>query len=156
MKANNTAKNIVLAIMVIVSFANLFGVSATGISVILGIAFFFIFKIIEKQTFQDVGFDIKLIGKNLKELKIWLWVLMPLVINTLAGILAKLILPGYTEHIISRSSSMLSVNLIGVLIIQLAVFALGEEIAWRGFFQKQVKSFMPIAPAILISSALFL
>ena len=42
-----------------------------------------------------------------------------------------------------------------VLIIQLLVFAVSEEIAWRAFFQKQLKTFLPVVPTILITSALF-
>ena len=155
MKRNSVAKVVVLVLMALVSLTNLFGITAAGVSVILGIAAFFVFKIVEKQTFQDCGLDFKSIGKEAKRPAIWLWILMPSVMNFLVIILAKLILPNYIEHVVSRSAAMLTVNTLPILIIQLFVFALGEEIAWRAFFQKQFQSFLSVAPTILISSALF-
>jgi membrane protease YdiL (CAAX protease family) len=41
------------------------------------------------------------------------------------------------------------------MIIQLAFLALGEEIAWRAFFQRQLSKALPIIPTLLISSLLF-
>ena len=155
MKKNSTSKVVVLVIMALVSLTNLFGISAAGISVILGIIAFFINKTVDKQTFQESVLDFKLIGKKVKMPAIWLWMFMPSIMNFLVIILAKLILPNYIEHVVSRSETMLTVNTIPILIIQLLVFALAEEIAWRAFFQKQLQSFLPIAPAILISSLLF-
>ncbi len=155
MKRNSTAKVVVLVIMALVSLTNLFGISAAGISVILGIVSFFIFKRAEKQTFQECGLGFKSIGKAVKKPAIWLWIIMPSIMNFLVIIFAKLILPNYIEHVVSRSEIMLTVNNLPILIIQLLVFALGEEIAWRAFFQKKLQSFLPFAPTILISSALF-
>jgi len=155
MKRNSAAKVAVLVLMALVSLTNLFGISAAGVSVILGIAAFFVFKIVERQTFQACGCDFKSMGKEAKRPAIWLWILMPTVMNFLVIFLAKLILPNYIEHVVSRSAAMLTVNTLPILIIQLFVFALGEEIAWRAFFQKQLQSFLSVAPTILISSALF-
>lgn len=42
------------------------------------------------------------------------------------------------------------------LLVQLIVFALGEEIAWRAFFQKQFSKMFPYVPSLIISEALFL
>jgi len=155
MKRNSTAKVVVLVIMALVSLTNLFGISAAGISVILGVVTFFGFKIVEKQTFQECGLGYKSLGKVENKSAIWIWIIMPSIMNFLVIILAKLTLPNYIEHVISRSEEMLMVNNLPLLIIQLLVFALGEEIAWRAFFQKQLQSFLPVAPTILISSALF-
>ena len=155
MKRNCTAKVVVLVIMAVVSLTNLFGLSAAGISVILGIAAFFVFKIIEKQTHQECGLGFKSLGETVKKPAIWLWIILPSIMNFLVIILAKLILPNYIEHIVSRSEEMLTVNNLPILIIQLLVFAVGEEIAWRAFFQKQLMSFLPVVPTILITSALF-
>ena len=155
MKRYRSAKVVVLIIMALVSLTNLFGIPAAGISVILGIAAFFIFKIVEKQTFQACGLDFKSIGKEARRPAIWLWILLPSVMNLLVIILAKLVLPNYIEHVVSRSAAMLTVETLPILILQLFVFALGEEIAWRGFFQRQFNSFLPVAPTIVITSILF-
>lgn len=155
MKRNRIAKVVVLVIMALVSLTNLFGISAAGISVIIGIAAFFFFKIVEKKTFQECGLGFRSIGKAAKRPNIWVWMLMPTFMNFLVIIVAKLILPDYIAHVVSRSETMLNVNTIFILIIQLFVLALVEEIAWRAFFQKQLHSFLSIAPTILITSALF-
>lgn len=155
MKANTRIKIIMMGIMVFFSFTNVFGIELAGISVILGVIFFFVYKGIEKQNDEVCGLNIKSIGKDLKGLRIWLWILMPLLMDVIVIMLSKLILPGYIEHMLLRSASMLSFDKVFLLMIQLIFFAMGEEIAWRGFFQKQLKSFLPTVPALLITSILF-
>lgn len=144
-----------VALMVLFSFTNLFGIEVAGISVILGVIFFFVYKGIEKQSDEVCGLNIKSIGKDLKGFKIWVWILMPLLMDVIAITLSKRILPGYIEHMLLRSESMLSFDRVFILMIQLIFFAMGEEIAWRAFFQKQLKSFLPRSFAILITSLLF-
>ncbi|MEA4822239.1 MAG: CPBP family intramembrane glutamic endopeptidase, partial [Erysipelotrichales bacterium] len=51
--------------------------------------------------------------------------------------------------------TFVSFDKLAILIIQLAVLALGEEIAWRAFFQKQLCRVLPVVPVLLISSLLF-
>ena len=93
MKKNITAKVVVLALMTVVSLTNLFGLSAAGISVILGMTAFFAFKIIEKQTFQECGSSFKTMAQIVKKPAVWLWLILPTIMNLLVIILAKLILP---------------------------------------------------------------
>ena len=155
MGRNKTAYVIVLVIMAVVSLTNLFGLSAAGISVILGIVAFFVFRIIDKQTYQECGLGWKSLGEMVQRPAIWLWIILPSIMNLLVIILAKLILPNYIEHIASRSEEMLAVKNLPVLLIQLLVFAAGEEIAWRAFFQKQLNTILPAIPTIMITSALF-
>ena len=75
--------------------------------------------------------------------------------NALSIGIALIFLPDYLEHVVSRTEAFLSWNLLFLLIFQLAFFALGEEIAWRAFFQKQLGKMMPIIPALLLTSLLF-
>ncbi|MBN3555795.1 CPBP family intramembrane metalloprotease [Fictibacillus nanhaiensis] len=42
-----------------------------------------------------------------------------------------------------------------MLVLQLAVLALGEEIAWRAFFQNQLSKYIPIIPTIILTSIIF-
>ncbi|MGO1059623.1 CPBP family intramembrane glutamic endopeptidase [Planococcus sp. FY231025] len=91
----------------------------------------------------------------MKKKRIWFWIILPVVMNAVSIGLALLFLPEYLEHVLARTEAFLSWNLFFLLILQLAVFALGEEIAWRAFFQKQVSKMMPIVPALLFSSLLF-
>jgi membrane protease YdiL (CAAX protease family) len=146
---------IAMIIMVILSFTNLFGLNIAGASVILGVVFFFINKASEKQAFSGSGLDIKAIGKNLKDKKIWIWILLPLIMDIVSMTIGKLFLPGYIEHVLARSGNIVTFDKVALLVPELAFLALGEEIAWRAFFQKQLNKALPIVPVLLISSVLF-
>lgn len=146
---------IAIAIMVVVSFSNLFGLNIAGISVLIGVIFFFINKASEKQPFQGSGLDIKEIGTNFKDRKIWIWVALPLIMDVVSIAISKLFLPEYIEHVLARTEIFLSFDKVILLVFQLVILALGEEIAWRAFFQKQLTKALPLVPVLLISSVLF-
>ena len=57
-------------------------------------------------------------------------------------------------HLKGRTG-FLSFDALVVLVVQLMISALGEEIAWRAFFQKQTSKMIPFIPSLIISSALF-
>lgn len=146
---------IAMIIMGIVSFSNLFGLNIAGISVFIGIIFFFINKFLEKQSFRDSGLDIKAIRTNFKDRKIWFWVVLPLIMDAACIAISKLFLPEYTEHVLARTEIIVSFDKVILLVFQLAILALGEEIGWRAFFQNQLSKALPIIPVLLISSVLF-
>lgn len=146
----------VMVLMALVSFTNLFGIHAAGISVCLGVIFFFINNAREKQaSAADSGLDFKAIGTNLKEKSIWFWMTLPIFMDAISIALSKLFLPEYLEHVLKRTDVFISMDQVVLLLVQLSVLALGEEIAWRGFFQKQLVKALPIAPVLIISSLLF-
>ncbi len=155
MKNINRIPFIGMIIMAVISFSNLFGLNIAGVSVLIGGVFFFINKALEKQTFRGSGLDRKAIGINMSDRKIWVWVALPLFMDALSITIAKLFLPEFIEHIIARTEVLLSFDKIILLVFQLAVLALGEEIAWRAFFQKQLSKDIPFVPVLLISSVLF-
>ncbi len=150
----STAKIIILIAMALVSLTNIFGVKAAGMSVLFGIGAFIAFKIIERRTFGECGLDIKSIKKTAKA-TIWIWIAIPSLLNVLVIVFAKLIMPDYITHVMSRSEIMLSVDRLPILIVQIMILAFAEEVAWRGFFQKQLQSFVPALPAIIGTSAIF-
>lgn len=146
---------VAMIIMAAISFSNLLGLKVAGVSVIIGIVFFFINKVYEKQPFTDSGLDIKAIGTNFKDRVIWLWVVLPLIMDAVSITISKLFLPEYIEHVLARTEIFVSFDKVILIIFQLAVLALGEEIAWRAFFQKQLNKAFPIIPVLLISSVFF-
>ena len=77
---------IAMAIMIVVSFSNVFGLNVAGLSVIIGIVIFFIHGVLEKQPIADNGLDIKGIGNNLKDKSIWFWVIRSNRINHIINI----------------------------------------------------------------------
>ena len=146
---------IAMMIMTVISFSNLFGLNIAGVSVIIGIIIFFINNAYEKVPSKDSGLDIKSIGSNLKEKSIWFWLLLPLIMDAISITIGKLFVPEYIEHVLARTDIFISFDKMIIMILQLAILALGEEIAWRAFFQKQLNKRFSIVPTFLISSALF-
>ncbi|HCJ57999.1 MAG TPA: hypothetical protein DHV55_12055 [Clostridiaceae bacterium] len=144
-----------IIIMAVVSLSNLFGFYVAGISVCIGVVFFFVTKFIEKQPFRDSGLDMEQIGANFKDRKIWFWVALPLIMDAVSILISKLFLPEYIDHVVSRTGIFVSFDKSILLVFQLAFLALGEEIAWRAFFQKQLSKALPMMPVLLISSVLF-
>ncbi len=146
---------IAMLIMSIVSFSNLFGLKIAGISVLIGVSFFFINNAFEKQPSKDRGLDFKAIRYNLKGRKIWIFILLPLIMDAVCILISKLFLPEYIEHVLARTEIFISFDNFVLLVLQLGVLALGEEIAWRAFFQNQLNKTLPIIPVMLISSLFF-
>ena len=155
MKNIKTISLIAMIIMGIISFSNLMGLKVAGASVIIGAIFFFINKKIENQSDKESGFDMNSIKNNFKDKSIWLWVLLPLTLDAVSITISKLFLPEYIEHVLARTEGFVSYDKIVIMVLQLAFLALGEEIAWRAFFQKQLNKFLSIRHTLLISSVLF-
>ena len=131
------------------------GLKIAGISVIIGVIFFFINKNKEKQSYKDAGLDMNSIKTNFKDRSIWIWVALPLFMDAVSITISKLFLPEYIEHVLARTEIFVSFDKVVIMVLQLAVLALGEEIAWRAFFQKQLNKVFPIMHTLLISSILF-
>ncbi len=146
---------LVMSVMAIVSFTNLFGFSFSSAAIILGIVFFFIDKIIERQPMRGSGLDIKAIGANLKDKRIWFWLSMPIIMDAVCVLLSMAFLPEYIRYETARAGAFVPVEISASSILLFFVFALGEEIAWRAFFQNKLSKAVPVVPALLISSFLF-
>lgn len=144
-----------MIIMAVVSLSNLFGYYVAGISVCIGVVFFFVNKSIEKQPFRDSGLDMKGIRANFTDRKIWFWFTLPLIMDAVSILISKVFLPEYIDHVVARTEIFVSFDKVILLVFQLAFLALGEEIAWRAFFQKQLSKAFPIRPVLFISSVLF-
>lgn len=146
---------IAIILMAILSFSNLLGLKIAGLAVVVGVILFFVHKASEKQPFEGSGLDIGAIRINFKDKSIWFWIALPIIMDAVAIAISKLLLPEYLEHVLARTEAFVSFDKVLILIIQLAFLALGEEIAWRAFFQKQLNKALPIILTLLISSLLF-
>ncbi len=156
-----TSKLVVISmiLMSIFSLTSLFKIEVGGekiglasITLIIGIVVFFV----TRKTNDDVneGLNFKNIFSLLKDKKLIIFVLMPTIMNVICFLIAKLFLPEYITHLKERTD-FLSFSTIIILVVQLIIFALGEEIAWRAFFQKQLSKMLPYVPSLIISAALF-
>lgn len=156
-----TSKLVVIAtiFMTIFSLTSLFKIEVGGekiglasITLIIGIVAFFV----TRKTNADVneGLNFKNIFSLLKDKRIIILVLIPAIMDAICFLIAKLFLPEFITHLKARTD-FLPLNMIPILIVQLIIFALGEEIAWRAFFQKQISKMLPYVPSLIISAALF-
>lgn len=149
------AQTIALIAMILISFTNLFGLGVAGISVCLGVIFFFVDKAMAKRPFAGSGLDFSALGSNLKGKSIWFWIAMPIIMDAFSIALSQLVLPEYISHVLTRAGTFVSYGDFALLLVQLVVLALGEEIAWRAFFQQQLLKVLPITPVLLVSSVCF-
>ncbi|WP_281974300.1 CPBP family intramembrane glutamic endopeptidase [Halobacillus litoralis] len=155
MSRNKKICVIAMLAMGIFSLSSFIGLSIAGISVVVGIALFFINRVLEKNAASDNGLNIIAISKNLKDKSIWLWIVLPLIMNGISITLAAMFLPEFIERVYGRTEFTVSLGTLLLLTLQIAILALGEEIAWRGFFQKQLSKWLPITPTLILTSILF-
>ena len=126
---------IAMLLMVVFSFSGfllLFGdsnVNLASVTLIIGIVFYFI----TREREENDAMSLKAVPEALKDWKTDLFILLPVVMNVICYALAKLFVPEFLEHL-SERTDFLSSGMILVLIAELLIAALGEEIAWRGFF----------------------
>ena len=140
---------VAILVMAFLTFTSFFGLSIAGIAVLVGVAFFFV----DKGRKSNSGLEIKSIGKDLANPRIWFWITA--IMNIICTGLAKLVVPDFIDHVLARTSQFLSFSPLPLLAVQLVVAALGEEIAWRAFFQKQLNKVCPASAALLITSIFF-
>lgn len=152
---------IAIILIVIFSFSGLFKINLGGqeanfvsVTLLIGIVTFFITQKSEAESGNGDGLNIKAFPKDLKTKGILLWLMMPTVMNVICFAGAKLFLPEFLQHLNARTD-YLAIDKLPLLVIELIIAALGEEIAWRAFFQKQLSKAIPFAAAVVISAALF-
>lgn len=159
MKKTSKTVMIPLLIMTMISLSCLLKIEVGGerlqlasFTLIIGIVAFFVTR--KTNDNIDEGLDHKTILSLLKNKSIILLIFMPIIMNVICFVIAKLFLPEFIEHLKSRTG-FLAFDMLPVLIVELIIAALGEEIAWRAFFQKQISKILPFVPSLIISSALF-
>lgn len=122
----------------------------TSITLLIGIIVFFITR---EPEDKDV-MSLKAIPSLLKDKITILLVIIPTLADILCFTLAKWILPEFLEHLSDRTD-FLAFDKFLILLAELIIAALGEEIAWRGFFQTQLSKILPFWLTLLIASVLF-
>ena len=156
----HTAVIILVIVMIILSFTNLLNLQINGeplklagLSVIIGIIAYF--TTCKTNESKNEGFNIKTFIGSLKNKTVIMLILLTLIVNVISFVIAKLCLPAYVEHILKRSGDLLDFANLPIMLLELVVFALGEEIAWRAFFQKQTSKIIPFVPSLILTSILF-
>lgn len=146
-----------LLLMTAFSLSGLFKIEINGDTVklvsftlVIGIVVFFITREPEDKD----AMSLKAIPQLLKNTKTIVLVVMPMVMNILCLTLAKWLVPEFLEHLSDRTD-FLAFDKFLILLAELLIAALGEEIAWRGFYLKQLSKMSPFGVAVLITSVLF-
>ena len=160
MKKINKTVIIFLIVMVILSFTNLLNIKIdgevlklSGLSVIIGVVAFFVTR--KTNENKDERLNIKTIFKDFKDHpKAIVFAILPFITCILSTVIANKFLPEFNDHVNNRISFAVSEDLIKTILL-MAVLTLGEEIAWRGFFQKQASKKMHYILSIIITSILF-
>ncbi len=127
--------------------------SIAGLSTIVGLIFFFLYKIRNKLSFSTVGLNGKDFLAGIK--KLWLIILAPSILNLICVAISKMILPDYIDHVVGRTEVLLSFNTIMLMLIEFIIFAFIEEVSWRGFMQKQFCNYIKPVYAIFLTSIFF-
>ena len=146
------------AVMALISLTSLLnmkkgGLSTAGLATVAGAVLFLIMIPKNKRSGNVNGLSGKNIIKDMK--KSWLFIIMPSLINIIGIAVSKIILPDYVDHVVGRSDTLIALHTLVLMTFQFAVFAFIEEIAWRGYMQKQLKFYTSSLISIVISSLFF-
>ena len=153
----NKSVIILLIAMILLSITNILNIKIdgevlklSGISVIVGIIAYFV-----TRNSKTDGFNIKTIFKDFKNHpKAIVFSLLSFLSVILCTVIANKYIPEFNEHVNNRIDFATSSDL-AKTILMLAVMTLGEEIAWRAFFQKKTTKMIKFIPSIILTSVLF-
>lgn len=126
-----------------------------GYAVFVGIAFFFIAEAAEKPKPEESGLRFGTAAADIRKSGALLW-LFPVASAVLTLIVGNLLFGrAFVDHIMGRTSGILSFDRIPLLVVQVILAALGEEIAFRGFFVGKAMKRFPFWLCAAVSSAAF-
>ena len=130
--------------------------SLSGLTVLIGIFFFFVLEHFDKKSHIESGLRFKSFFDDLKKQGVILLVLLPVGSAVVTLLIGDMVFKGaFTSHVLGRTNGMLSFEKIPLLMIQIIIAALGEEIAWRGFFLGKSMRILPFWLCGILSSLLF-
>lgn len=125
-------------------------------SVFVGIAFFFIVEAVSKTPNAESGLRFNTIVEDIKKPGVIAWALVPCFNGIVTIVVGNLIFSGeFVDHVLGRTSSILSFNKTLLLIIQFILAGFGEEIALRGFFFGKTSKLFPTWICAVVSSIIF-
>ncbi len=149
-----------LIVMTVLSFANFIRIEIdgsllklAGLVVIIGVVAFFVTR--GTNDSKDEGLDIKTVLSKMKSKKVIILALIPIVIDVTQIFIEKAFFPEILEHTMARIPFEMDPAKVIPIILQLLLLPLGEEIALRAFFQKQMNKLTGFAPALIIASFIF-
>ena len=128
--------------------------SLSGLTVLIGI--FFVLEHFDKKSHIESGLRFKSFFDDLKKQGVILLVLLPVGSAVATLLIGDMVFKGaFAIHVLGRANGMLSFDKIPILMVQIVIAALGEEIAWRGFFLGKSMRILPFWLCAILSSLLF-
>lgn len=144
-----------LIVMAVLSFGNFAGQSFANAVISIGILLFFVNRAVEKNPDDCQTLSFQPIREQLKHKETFLWLFLPTVVTLTHVTISSNFLPEYIEYEKGRAGAFIAIEFSIVSALLFFVFALGEEIVWRAFFQTQLMKGMTPIIAIVLSSILF-
>lgn len=160
MDKKNKGRNLTIigiALMISLILTKLMGVSnLASYSLLVGLAFFFIIEWVTKTPEAESGLRFTSFFADLKRCGPFLWLIIPALSSLGSIILGSLLFDSrYVDHVVGRTDSILNFENIVILIGQFIIGAMGEEIAFRGFFVGKGMKIFGFWPTAIVSSACF-
>ena len=118
--------------------------SLSGLTVLIGIFFFFVLEHFDKKSHIESGLRFKSFFDDLKKQGVILLVLLPVGSAAATLLIGDMVFKGaFAIHVLGRANGMLSFDKIPILMVQIVITALEKEIAWRGFFLGKSMRILP-------------
>lgn len=151
----NRLVTIGLITMAVLSFGNFTGQPISNVVVPLGVVLFFVNRALEKNPEDSKALALSPFADKLTGKENILWIFIPAVVSIVNVIISSNFLPQYIEYEKERAGAFLTIEMSILSVLLFFVLALGEELAWRAFFQSQLTKLLSPLMAIGISSILF-
>ncbi len=132
------------------------GLDVAKYSMFVGLAFFFIVEAAAKTPDAESGLRFRTFFSDLKKPGALIFMLLPVVTSIASIFLGNMLFgSGYVDHVFGRTEDVLDYGNIALLAGEFLVAALGEEIAFRGFFTGKGMDIFPYPLCMVLSSAFF-
>ncbi len=151
----NRLVSIGLITMAVLSFGNFTGQPVSNVVVPLGVVLFFVNRALEKNPEDSKALAFNTLTDKLTSKENILWIFIPAVVSIINVLISSNFLPQYIDYEKERAGAFVTIEMSVLSVLLFFVLALGEEIAWRAFFQSQLMKVLSPVMAIAISSILF-
>lgn len=151
----NRLVTIGLITMAVLSFGNFTGQPLSNVVVPIGVVLFFVNRALEKNPEDSKALALSPLADKLASKENLPWIFIPAVVSIINVIISSNFLPQYIEYEKERAGAFVTIEMSVLTVLLFFVLALGEEIAWRAFFQSQLTKLLSPVMAIGISSLLF-
>ena len=143
----------ILLVMALTLGISLFFPALKVLAVLLPVAYLIAERFLRRRSWTSSGFGLKRFPQEL--VRNFGWVLLVGVGTQALGVFGThWLLPDYAAHVIARLPFQ-NVHDLGPVVNGLLVTTLGEEVIFRGLFQKRTSAFLPVPAAILLTSLVF-